>query len=83
MTGGDGFEGLRPGRGGGDADDAGAPGAGGVHGLLGGLDLEQDAPGAVRGDGAERGQSHAVGQAIEQAAAEAAFEPGDVAGGRV
>ena len=40
----------------------------------------QDAPGALRGDGAERGQAHAGRDAFEQAAAEAALEPGDVAG---
>ena len=42
----------------------------------------QDAPGALRGDGAERGQAHAGRDAFEQAAAEAALEPGDVAGER-
>ena len=44
--------------------------------------VEQDAPRALSGDGAERGQAHAVRQALEQAAAEAALEPGDVAGER-
>ena len=77
-----GEHGLGPRRGCGDAEHAGAPGAGGIDGLLGGLDLGEDAPGALHRRGPERGRTHPVRQALEQQAAEALLEPGDVAGER-
>ena len=42
--------------------------------------LAEDAPGARDGRGAERGRAHAVRQGLEQPAAEARLEPGDVPG---
>ena len=77
-----GEHGLGPWRGRGDAEHAGAPGAGGLDGPLGGLDLAQDAPGALHRRGPERGRTHAVRQALEQPAAQALLKPGDVAGER-
>ena len=64
------------------AEHAGAPGAGGIDGPLGGFDLGEDAPGALHSRGPERGRAHAKRQALEQQAAEALLEPGDVAGER-
>ena len=77
-----GEHGLGPRRGCGDAEDAGAPRPGGIDGPLGGLDLAQDAPGALHRRGPERGRTHAVRQALEQPAAQTLLKPGDVAGER-
>ena len=54
--------GLDPRRGCGDAEHAGAPGAGGVDGPLGGLNLGEDASGALHHRRPERGRTHAVRQ---------------------
>ena len=60
-----GEHGLGPRRGRCHAEHAGAPRPGGIDGLLGGLDLGEDAPGALHGRRPERGRTHAVRQALE------------------
>ena len=49
--------GVDPHRDGGDAEGAAAPGAGGVEGLVGRLELVEDAPGVRGGGDAERGEA--------------------------
>ena len=75
-------DGLRPGRVGGDAQYSGSAGAHGVDGLVGRLELAQDAARSLGHGGAERGEAHAVRQALEQLSPEAVLEAGDVAGQR-
>ena len=69
-----------PGRVGGHAEAPGAPGAGGVDPALGGLDLAQDALRGLDEGGAERGEAHPLGRALEEPGAELALEPCDDAG---
>ena len=53
-----------------------------ADGLVGGVELAQDAARALGRGGAERGQAYAVRQALEQLPPEAVLEAGDVAGQR-
>ena len=69
-----------PGRVGGHAEAPGAPGAGGVGPALRGLDLAQDALCGLDEGGAERGEAHPLGRALEEPGAELALEPCDDAG---
>ena len=75
-------DGLRPWRGGGHAQHTGSAGAHRVDGLVGRLELAQDAARALGHGGAERGEAYAVRQALEQPPAEAVLEAGNVAGQR-